>query len=354
MPRPAPSPTRPLRTAIRPLRMEIPMSSPADPSTRIIPSRIPSRLPGKPDPIARIAPDANRAAHLRPRPVSGPSFDLDRAAEHPLASPALRRPVLRPDPRPSHQPAPRIGGKVPLEDQVAVATVPFETEQPAPTDGRIPPGPRPGDLVRRGPQRLGAKVVALGLAPAHRCLSIRVSGIGHWSSSSSIRIVEEVATGNRANHRLAGKAGRPPREARPYGLMPRRSGSIAGIPCRAVSFSVALQLLLNRALPPWPPTTYHRRTAPPRPARPRPADLRRGVRQRLLRRPLDIRTGRLKAGHVAEGTGHVDQSEPWRDRLGAYRLTHPEIVRAVVSQAWAESTPRTLELPISASTSGAP
>jgi Uma2 family endonuclease len=35
-----------------------------------------------------------------------------------------------------------------------------------------------------------------------------------------------------------------------------------------------------------------------------------------------------------EGTGHVDQSEPWRDRLGAYRLTHPEVVRAVVSQAW--------------------
>jgi Uma2 family endonuclease len=35
-----------------------------------------------------------------------------------------------------------------------------------------------------------------------------------------------------------------------------------------------------------------------------------------------------------EGTDHVDQREPWRDRLGAYRLTHPEVVRAVVSQAW--------------------
>ena len=35
-----------------------------------------------------------------------------------------------------------------------------------------------------------------------------------------------------------------------------------------------------------------------------------------------------------EGTGHVLQSEPWRDRLGAYCLAHPEIVQAVVSQAW--------------------
>ena len=35
-----------------------------------------------------------------------------------------------------------------------------------------------------------------------------------------------------------------------------------------------------------------------------------------------------------EGTGHVLQSEPWRDRLGAYRLSHPEVVQAIVSQAW--------------------
>jgi Uma2 family endonuclease len=35
-----------------------------------------------------------------------------------------------------------------------------------------------------------------------------------------------------------------------------------------------------------------------------------------------------------DGTGHVLQSEPWRDRLGAYRLAHPEIVQVVVSQAW--------------------
>jgi Uma2 family endonuclease len=35
-----------------------------------------------------------------------------------------------------------------------------------------------------------------------------------------------------------------------------------------------------------------------------------------------------------EGTGHVSQSEPWRDRLGAYSLAHPDLVQAVVSQAW--------------------
>jgi Uma2 family endonuclease len=35
-----------------------------------------------------------------------------------------------------------------------------------------------------------------------------------------------------------------------------------------------------------------------------------------------------------EGTGHVSQSEPWRDRLGAYRLSRPETAPAVVSQAW--------------------
>jgi Uma2 family endonuclease len=35
-----------------------------------------------------------------------------------------------------------------------------------------------------------------------------------------------------------------------------------------------------------------------------------------------------------EGTGHVSQSEPWRNRLGAYLLAHPELAVAVVSQAW--------------------
>jgi len=34
------------------------------------------------------------------------------------------------------------------------------------------------------------------------------------------------------------------------------------------------------------------------------------------------------------GEEHVDQTEPWRDRLGAYRLAHPEIVQKVVSEAW--------------------
>jgi Uma2 family endonuclease len=35
-----------------------------------------------------------------------------------------------------------------------------------------------------------------------------------------------------------------------------------------------------------------------------------------------------------EGTGHVIQSVPWQNRLGAYALHHPEIVQAVVAQAW--------------------
>ncbi len=34
------------------------------------------------------------------------------------------------------------------------------------------------------------------------------------------------------------------------------------------------------------------------------------------------------------GEDHVDVTEPWRDRLGAYRLAHPEIVQKVVSEAW--------------------
>ena len=35
-----------------------------------------------------------------------------------------------------------------------------------------------------------------------------------------------------------------------------------------------------------------------------------------------------------DGTGHVIQSVPWHYRLGAYALDHPEIVQAVVGQAW--------------------
>lgn len=34
------------------------------------------------------------------------------------------------------------------------------------------------------------------------------------------------------------------------------------------------------------------------------------------------------------GAGHTDISEPWRDRLGAYRLQHPEVVDKVISEAW--------------------
>ncbi len=34
------------------------------------------------------------------------------------------------------------------------------------------------------------------------------------------------------------------------------------------------------------------------------------------------------------GEDHVGISEPWRDRLGAYRLAHPEVVQRVVSEAW--------------------
>lgn len=35
-----------------------------------------------------------------------------------------------------------------------------------------------------------------------------------------------------------------------------------------------------------------------------------------------------------EGTGHVVNSVPWHSRLGAYALDHPDVVQAVVSQAW--------------------
>ena len=35
-----------------------------------------------------------------------------------------------------------------------------------------------------------------------------------------------------------------------------------------------------------------------------------------------------------DGWEHVDTSEPWRDRLGAYKLLRPEVVRQVVSQPW--------------------
>ncbi len=34
------------------------------------------------------------------------------------------------------------------------------------------------------------------------------------------------------------------------------------------------------------------------------------------------------------GEGHSYVSEPWRDRLGAYRLAHPDVVDLVVSEAW--------------------
>ncbi len=35
-----------------------------------------------------------------------------------------------------------------------------------------------------------------------------------------------------------------------------------------------------------------------------------------------------------DGPGHDDSSEPIRDRLGAYRIAHPDIVEKVVSEAW--------------------
>jgi len=35
-----------------------------------------------------------------------------------------------------------------------------------------------------------------------------------------------------------------------------------------------------------------------------------------------------------DGEAHDDCSEPLRDHLGAYRLSHPEIVQKVVSEAW--------------------
>ncbi len=35
-----------------------------------------------------------------------------------------------------------------------------------------------------------------------------------------------------------------------------------------------------------------------------------------------------------EGWEHVATSEPWRDRLGAYALLRPDLVRRVASQAW--------------------
>lgn len=35
-----------------------------------------------------------------------------------------------------------------------------------------------------------------------------------------------------------------------------------------------------------------------------------------------------------EGTGHVSQSEPWRNRLGVYSLSRPDLAVAVVTQAW--------------------
>ncbi|HEX8202060.1 MAG TPA: hypothetical protein VF590_16415, partial [Isosphaeraceae bacterium] len=35
-----------------------------------------------------------------------------------------------------------------------------------------------------------------------------------------------------------------------------------------------------------------------------------------------------------DGQEHVDTSEPWRDRLGAYRLGRPDRVQIVKSEAW--------------------
>src|SRR3954452_11320338 len=35
-----------------------------------------------------------------------------------------------------------------------------------------------------------------------------------------------------------------------------------------------------------------------------------------------------------DGQEHADTSEPWRDRLGAYRLAHPEVVQIVKSDSW--------------------
>ena len=35
-----------------------------------------------------------------------------------------------------------------------------------------------------------------------------------------------------------------------------------------------------------------------------------------------------------DGWEHVETSEPWRDRLGAYALSRPDVVRRVASQAW--------------------
>jgi Uma2 family endonuclease len=35
-----------------------------------------------------------------------------------------------------------------------------------------------------------------------------------------------------------------------------------------------------------------------------------------------------------DSEAHDDTSEPWRDRLGSYRLAHPDVVDRVVSDAW--------------------
>jgi Uma2 family endonuclease len=35
-----------------------------------------------------------------------------------------------------------------------------------------------------------------------------------------------------------------------------------------------------------------------------------------------------------DSEAHDDASEPWRDLLGIYRLTHPHVVQKVVSEAW--------------------
>ncbi|HEV3165405.1 MAG TPA: Uma2 family endonuclease [Isosphaeraceae bacterium] len=43
--------------------------------------------------------------------------------------------------------------------------------------------------------------------------------------------------------------------------------------------------------------------------------------------------GRL-AVMAPDGEAHDLASEPWRDRLGAYKLEHPDVVELVVSEAW--------------------
>ncbi|HWE38460.1 MAG TPA: Uma2 family endonuclease [Isosphaeraceae bacterium] len=45
------------------------------------------------------------------------------------------------------------------------------------------------------------------------------------------------------------------------------------------------------------------------------------------------RQGRLVV-RAPDSSRHDDVSEPWRDHLGAYKLTHPRVVQMVRSEAW--------------------